>query len=209
MKTLVVFLAALAFGAPAMAQTVPVQFPRLSRMLDSLADADQRPMQELMRSKLPDSTSKRLIAEQHVIFARHQPVLEAILKKYGYPGFKQVGEKSAGNFFLLVQHADAHPEFQRQVLQRMRKEVKAKNASPRSYAYLTDRVAEATNQPQEYGTQVIYTGPGIGKAAPRSLRDPKNVNKRRAALGMETLEEYLRKNDQIHEQMNTPKPAGL
>ena len=71
-----------------------------------------------------------------------------------------------------MQHADAHPDFQRRMLQLMQPQVKAKNASPRNYAYLTDRIAQASGQPQEYGTQVEFTGPGIGNARPRSLRDP-------------------------------------
>ena len=208
MKRLPVLLA-LGISAGAAAQTKPVLYPKLSKKLDSLVVVDQRPMQELMRGPAPDSTRNRVYAEEKANFARHQPVLEAIVKQYGYPGFRQVGEKSSSNFWLLVQHADAHPEFQRQVLRLMLAQVQRKNASPRNYAYLTDRVAEASGQPQEYGTQVTYKGPGIGRAEPRSLRDPQNVNKRRAAIGMETLEEYLRKNDQIHEQMNVAKPAGL
>lgn len=201
--------ATLAFGCfslSAHAQSATPLFPKLSRTLDSLAAVDQRPMQEMMRGPQPDSIMKRLIAEQPRNFARHQPILEAIVKQYGYPGFRQVGEKSSNNFWLLVQHADAYPTFQRQALKLMQAEVQRKNASPRNYAYLTDRIAENAGQLQEYGTQVKFEGPGIGKAAPRSLRDPKNVNKRRAAIGMETLEEYLKMNDQLHEQMNSPKP---
>jgi hypothetical protein len=196
------------FGLSAKAQLTAPLFPKLSNTIDSLAVVDQRPMQELMRGPAPDSTRNRIYAEEKANFARHQPLLEAIVEKYGYPGFRQVGEKSSGNFLLLVQHADAHPEFQRLVLKLMGREVMAKNASPRGYAYLTDRVAENAGRPQEYGTQVTYTGPGIGKAVPRSLRDPKNVNKRRAAIGMETLEEYLKKNDELHQQMNVAKPAA-
>lgn len=209
MKTLLIFLIAMGIGASANAQTKPVLFPQLSKTIDSLAFVDQRPMQELMSGPSPDtSRNRQLFAEEKANFARHQPVLEAIVKKYGYPGFKQVGEKSANNFWLLVQHADAHPDFQRLVLQLMLPEVKRKNASPRNYAYLADRIAENAGHLQEYGTQVKFEGPGIGKAAPRSLRDPKNVNKRRAAIGMETLEEYLKMNSTLHEQMNVAKPTN-
>lgn len=197
------------FGLSANAQTTAPLFSKLSKTLDSLAFVDQRPMQQMMQGPQPDSIRKRLIAEQPRNFARHQPILEAIVRKYGYPGIKQVGEKSANNFWLLVQHADAHPEFQRLVLKLMLAEVQRKNASPRNYAYLSDRVAENAGQLQEYGTQVKYEGPGIGKAAPRSLRDPKNVNKRRAAIGMETLEDYLKMSDELHEQMNVGKPKSL
>ncbi|WP_375415808.1 DUF6624 domain-containing protein [uncultured Hymenobacter sp.] len=193
----------------AQAQTSAPLYPKLSKTLDSLAAVDQRPMQQMMQGPQPDSVMKRLVAEQPLNFARHQPILEAIVKKYGYPGFRQVGEKSSNNFWLLVQHADAYPLFQRQVLKLMLVEVQRKNASPRNYAYLTDRIAENSGQLQEYGTQVKYEGPGIGKAAPRSLRDPKNVNKRRAAIGMETLEDYLKTSDALHEQMNVAKPKNF
>lgn len=84
-------------------------------------------------------------------------------------------------------------------------EVKRNNASPVNYAYLTDRVAINSGQLEEYGTQVVYEGPGLGKAVPKSLRDPLNVNKRRAAIGMEPLESYLGVMSKMHEEMNTPQ----
>lgn len=207
MRKLLVFLMVY-LPVSAWAQRATVLYPRLSKTLDSLAYVDQWPMQQLMQQR-PDSAGRDLYQVQKDNFARHQPVLEAIVKRYGYPGFQQVGEQSSSNFWLLVQHADAQPDFQRRILKLMQGEVKKKNASPRNYAYLTDRVAEASGQPQEYGTQVVYKGPGIGKAEPKSLRDPQNVNKRRAAIGMETLEEYLEMNNKMHEQMNAPKPASL
>jgi len=192
----------------ATAQTQSVCYPKLSKTLDSLAYADQRPMQEMMQhGQMPDSTMKRLIAEEQATFARHQPILEAILCHYCYPGFRQVGEQSATNFWLLVQHADAYPEFQSQVLHMMLVQVALKNANPTNYAYLTDRVAENSGQPQEYGTQVKYEGIGIGTAVPKSLRDPTNVNKRRAVIGMESLEGYLAKVNKVHEEMNKPHPS--
>jgi len=85
-------------------------------------------------------------------------------------------------------------------------EVKAKNASPVNYAYLTDRVAINSGQPEEYGTQVVYEGAGLGKVVPKSLRDPQNVNKRRAAIGMEPLENYLGMMTNMHVEMNIPHP---
>ncbi|AHJ97831.1 hypothetical protein Hsw_2236 [Hymenobacter swuensis DY53] len=190
----------------ATAQTKPVLYPKLSKTLDSLAYVDQWPMQQLFK-QLPDSADRDLVQVEKENFARHQPLLEKIVRQVGYPGFQQVGEKSANNFWLLVQHADAYPAFQRQVLELMLSEVKRKNASPVNYAYLTDRVAINAGKPEEYGTQVEYKGPGLGKAVPRSLRDPKNVDKRRAAIGMEPLQQYLDMMSGLHEQMNAPKPT--
>ena len=185
-------------------QIKPVLYPVLSKTIDSLAYADQWPMQQLASGQKADSLGNSLFDMEKANFARHQPVLEKIINRYGYPGFKQVGEKSANNFWLLVQHADAQLDFQREVLRLMLPEVKRKNASPLNYAYLTDRVAINSGQLEEYGTQVKYEGPGLGKAVPVSLRDPKNVNKRRAAIGMEPLESYLGMMSKMHEEMNTP-----
>jgi len=192
--------------ATAQPTTSPVLYPRLSQTLDSLAYVDQWPMQRIVQQQ-PDSAGRNLEQVEKENFARHQPILEKILLQHGYPGIRQVGEKSASNFWLLVQHADAHPDFQRRVLQLMLPEVQRKNASPVNYAYLTDRVAVNAGQPEEYGTQVAYKGPGLGKAVPRSLRDPAHVNQRRAAIGMEPLENYLSMMTQMHVEMNTPKTS--
>lgn len=208
MKQLIFLL--LAFGSvlTATAQTPTVLYPKLSKTLDSLAYVDQWPMQRLMQQQ-PDSAGRDLFKVEELNFANHQPVLEKIVRRYGYPGFRQVGEKSSNNFWLLVQHADAHPDFQRQVLKLMLVEVKKKNASASNYAYLTDRVALGAGKPQEYGTQVEFKGEGIGKATPRNLRDPQRVNQRRTAMGLETEEAYLKANDEMHEHMNKPKPSSL
>lgn len=207
MKQFFPFLLAFGSAFTAVAQVPVVQYPRLSKTLDSLAYVDQWPMQQMFK-QLPDSAGRNLEDVEKLNFASHQPLLEKIVKQYGYPGFKQVGKKSSDNFWLLVQHADAHPDFQRRVLKLMRVEVKRKNANPIFYAYLTDRVAVNANQPEEYGTQVKYEGPGLGKAVPKSLRDPQNVNKRRAAIGMETLESYLDSSTKMNVEMNTPHPPA-
>ncbi|OUJ67774.1 DUF6624 domain-containing protein [Hymenobacter crusticola] len=182
----------------------PVLYPRLSKTLDSLAYVDQWPMQRIVKQQ-PDSAGRDLVQVEQENYARHQPLLEKMVRQYGYPGSRQVGKKSASNFWLLVQHADAHPNFQRRVLTLMLPEVQHKNADPSDYAYLVDRVAVNTGQPQEYGTQVEYKGPGLGKAVPTSLREPAHVNQRRAAIGMEPLENYLGMMTQMHIEMNTPK----
>ncbi len=207
MKHLLLLPLALAGLPDAAAQSAPpaARYPRLSKMLDSLAYVDQWPMQRIMKQE-PDSAGRDLVQVEQANYARHQPVLERIVRQYGYPGFRQVGPKSANNFWLLVQHADAHPAFQRRVLKLMRAEVKRKNADPIDYAYLTDCVAINAGQPEEYGTQVEYPGPGLGQATPKSLRDPAHVNQRRAAIGMEPLEEYLARMTSMHLEMNTPKP---
>ncbi|MBR7720151.1 hypothetical protein KCG47_06830 [Microvirga sp. SRT04] len=169
-------------------------------------------MQRITRQE-PDSVGRNLEQVEKDNYARHQPVLEKIVRQFGFPGFREVGKTSSYNFWLLVQHADAHVDFQRKVLKLMRREVERHNADPVNYAYLVDRLAINTGQLEEYGTQVKYTG-NVGDdyskvvAIPVSLRDPKNVDKRRAAIGMGPLQDYLNGMADMTRQMNKPKPKG-
>ncbi|OON69614.1 hypothetical protein B0919_06665 [Hymenobacter sp. CRA2] len=68
-------------------------------------------MQQMFRQQ-PDSAGRNLVDVEKANYARHQPVLERIVRQYGFPGVRQVGKTSSHNFWLMVQHADAHPEFQ-------------------------------------------------------------------------------------------------
>lgn len=205
----------LPFGTPEVMMTTtqqspfPILYPRLSKTLDSLAYIDQWPQQQMFK-QLPDSAGRDLVKVEMANFARHQPLLEKIVRQYGFPGFRQVGKKSANNFWLLVQHADAFPAFQQRVLKLMLPQVKRKNADASDYAYLTDRVARNSGQLSEYGTQVVYKGFGPNiQAVSRPLRDPVHVNQRRAAVGLEPLESYLNSMTNMTRQMNAPKtPAN-
>ena len=80
-------------------------------------------------------------------------------------------------------------EFQELALAHLMGAVAADDASPGDLAYLIDRVRVAKGEPQLYGTQV--TSEADGQIVPRTpIEDPENVDARRLAAGLETLEEY-------------------
>src|ERR1700744_3491242 len=74
------------------------------------------------------------------VFNAHQHLLEQIFNKYGYPGYDLVGKQGTNNFWLMVQHCDQNPEFQKKILAAMKTEVDRGNADGKNYAYLIDRV---------------------------------------------------------------------
>jgi len=113
----------------------------------------------------------------------HQERLDEILKTYGFPGYDLVGEEGFANFWLMVHDSDHDPEFQQDVLQKMKIEVDKGNAAASAYGMLVDRVNVNTGRPQIYGTQVIY---------PMNLADSANVNERRKSIGLPPIEEYLK-----------------
>jgi len=134
------------------------------------------------------------------VFTTHKKRLEEIFEKFGYPGYSLVGEKGSQNFWLMVQHCDSDPAFQSRVLEKLKIEVDNKNADGSNYGLLTDRVKINTGEKQVYGTQVSYNS--LGQAYPKDLADSVNVNKRRAEVGLEPIEDYLNMMTQMHFEMN-------
>ncbi len=120
--------------------------------------------------------------------AENLPWLKAVVAERGWPGASVVGTDGANGAWLLAQHADADPAFQRRCLGLLAAAVEAGEATRQQLAYLTDRVLLAEGKQQEYGTQVTARG---GRWVPRNLRDPDGVDARRAAAGLDTIAGYL------------------
>lgn len=114
----------------------------------------------------------------------------AILDKYGWLGIDDIGEKANTALFIVIQHADGDTAIQRKYLPVMRLAVQHKKAQPDQLALLEDRVLTNQGKPQIYGTQV-HAGKN-GKNVFFPITDERNVNKRRAAIGLEPLEVYAR-----------------
>ena len=72
----------------------------------------------------------------------------------------------------------------------MRDAVKKGNAKANSLALLEDRVALRQGKRQIYGSQ-ISRNPESGESYVSPLQDPDNVDKRRAEVGLGTLQEYV------------------
>jgi hypothetical protein len=120
--------------------------------------------------------------------AENLPWLKAVVADRGWPGASVVGIDGANGAWLLAQHADADPAFQRECLGLLATAVEVGEATEQQLAYLTDRVLLAEGKQQEYGTQVTARS---GRWVPRNLRDPDGVDARRAAAGLGTIAEYL------------------
>ncbi|MGW3421577.1 DUF6624 domain-containing protein [Streptomyces phaeochromogenes] len=116
--------------------------------------------------------------------------VKTVIAKHGWPGFSLVGSQGADDAWLLVQHADRDPEFQRQALDLLISAVEAGEAPARHLAYLTDRVLVSEGKPQLYGTQ--YTDEG-DILQPRPVQDLKGLDERRVAMGLDTAAAYDRR----------------
>lgn len=128
--------------------------------------------------------------------------LAALLQERGWPLRSEVGEDGSLAAWLLAQHADQDPPFQRRCLVLLVEAVQQGEADPSHQAYLTDRVFLAENRPQVYGTQITAGPEGY---RPRDLADPDRVDELRASVGLPPLADYLAQ----FEAAGPPRPSAF
>jgi hypothetical protein len=116
--------------------------------------------------------------------------VELLIAQYGWMGTSFVGERGNVAQWLVIQHADL--ETQEKYLPLLRKSVAAYESRPSNLALMEDRVLMRHGKKQLYGSQ-ISINPDTGAQEVWQIEDEKNVNVRRAALGMEPMEDYAKR----------------
>lgn len=156
--------------------------------LNELAGADQQIRQE-WDTLWQDAKATQ--AERDALQRRWRAIDGANLKEFneivaacGWP--KEA--KGSHSAWLLAQHADSDPAFQRQARDLLEVSVKAGIGAPRDLAYLADRIASNEGRPQEYGTQ--FTQPDRCHLVLAPVDSRELVNRRRLAVGLPSLEAY-------------------
>lgn len=154
-----------------------MQFPEIAAEIDTMAKVDQD-----MRGKNLDDNSW-----DEGVDARNTVRMKEVVAEIGWPTVSKVGKQPSFHAWLLVQHADRDLAFQQECLALMKQEPVAE-VDQRNTAMLEDRVRTHTGRLQLYGTQFR---PVEGKHVPLPIEDPEHVDERRAAMGLDTLEENI------------------
>jgi hypothetical protein len=169
---------------------------------------DEELRAELLRRVAVDQEARHALDVEAVAAAdgENLPWLRQVIADVGWPGRSLVSEDGAQAAWLLAQHADRDPAFQRRCLDLLTAAVDRGEATIVQQAYLTDRVLLHEGRPQEYGTQAIARE---GRFEPKKLRDPEHVDQRRASVGLGPLAEYLARMAEHHrpEPIRVPCPA--
>ncbi len=120
------------------------------------------------------------------IDAENTAWLKEIVDESGWPTYSEVGVDGGDAAWLILQHADKDPGFQRRCLDLMASLPK-QEVSQMNLAALMDRVLLAEGKNQLYGTQFVVRD---GEWVPLRLEDEENVDARRAEVGLPPLAEY-------------------
>lgn len=158
--------------------------------------------QELISMAHTDVILRKELASDGSLFGNYHPRMKAvhdsnakrlseIVATYGWPGKEMVGEKAAHAAWLILQHAIAHPDLQRDCFPMLVKEVEGGMMPSVEVAMLEDRIRCFEGRPQRFGTQFDWDEQG--KMSPLPMDDPEQVELRRKRLGMPSLQEEITK----------------
>ena len=137
--------------------------------------------------------------------AQNYPEIVRIYDRYGWPFISLVGEEAASNYWLLVQHADVHKDFQAKMLSELKRASDEKDASKTDYAYLYDRVMVGAGKPQHWGTQ--GGGCDNGKTSLAPVDDPAGLAQRRKELHLMPIDQYVAILSSMCAQARSPSAA--
>ena len=111
-----------------------------------------------------------------------------IIDKYGWISYDTIGFKANQALFLVIQHSDSAT--QEKYLPILREAVKENKAFGHQLALLEDRVLIKKGKKQLYGSQIQCDSTG-NNCWILPIEDERNVDKRRANLGLQPLAEYV------------------
>lgn len=170
-------------------QPKPTLYPKIASQLAEMIRVDQ----DMREQNLKDDEYW-----DEEVDRNNTEGMKQIISEIGWSSISKVGKSGADDAWLLVQHSDHDPAFQRQCLELM-KALPENEVERRQIAYLEDRVLLKETGFQTYGTQFNQKD---GKHIPRPIKDPEKVDERRMTMGLGTLEEGIR---HMYDKYGTPE----
>ncbi|WP_115462195.1 DUF6624 domain-containing protein [Winogradskyella aurantiaca] len=198
LKVLLLAIALLTFSCqdkPGQSATVQseISAKNLSAILDSIWMKEQLPIRE--RDSMMDIYGPEhdyLIPITEEIRANHEQNMKRIaqiIDTFGWPSPEQSGTNGNWTICNVIQHDT--PETREKYIPIMRQAVKDGKLEARWLVRTEDRLATDKGELQIYGGQMkYYKETKSFNVWP--VYDPVNVNKRRAAIGLNTIEEHLK-----------------
>jgi hypothetical protein len=115
-----------------------------------------------------------------------------ILDTQGWPSKKKIGKRGTSTLFLVIQHSNL--KTQQKYLPMITKAMNRNDLPKRQYAMFYDRLLLGQGKRQIYGTQLAMSKESK-KPYVLPLGDAKNVDERRAKMGLNSMQENLNRWD--------------
>ncbi|MCM8569856.1 hypothetical protein NE848_10725 [Gramella jeungdoensis] len=178
----------------------------LKEKLENILVLDQG-VRELLQDDLTEEERKQIldkmdlseqVLENGVFYLMQQidsvnlAEVEKIIDEHGYPGIDEVGMPANEAVFYVIQHSGKIDEY----LPLIRKAAENGDISKKKLAMMEDRHLMRNGKEQIYGTQIKglnRNGEWFHFVWP--IKDPDSVNALRKRIGLESMEEYVRKFD--------------
>jgi hypothetical protein len=164
----------------------PINAKEIADKIIALKKNDLQLREELIKAKRLSDGYNRAMEELH---SRNADLLSEIVDAIGYPTIAKVGKEASEAAWLVIQHSISQPSFMKKCWELLQISVSENKADPIQLAYLSDRIAVLEGKTQLYGTQFDWDE--NGKLSPNLYDDLAKVNKRRTAIGLNTLEEQI------------------
>lgn len=116
----------------------------------------------------------------------------SIIENCGMPTRVEVGQRGISAIWLVFQHADNY--HRKKYWPQLKESADKGDIRKSQMALMQDRMLMNDGKPQIYGSQVVSDHESDGWKL-YDLKEPKKVDKRRAAIGMEPLSDYLKNFD--------------
>jgi len=117
---------------------------------------------------------------------RNQELIISIIEKCGMPTLNEVNQEQMNAIWLGLQHTEN--KYRVKYFPLIEKAVKNGDLSKEQYALMKDRILMDEGKPQIFGSQIKN-----GKLY--DLEEPETVNERRQEMGLEPIEDYLKRFD--------------
>lgn len=151
---------------------VDVDCAQKAELLDEVYINDQR----VRKSGIP-------LREMGLTDHHNQEIVISILEKCGMPTLAEVTNQQLGAIWLVLQHSEH--KYRKQYFPFIEEAMKRGDLKKSKYATMLDRILMDEGEPQLYGSQ-------IQRGQLYQLAAPETINERRAEMGMEPIEDYLR-----------------
>lgn len=165
-------------------------------ILKSMYNFDQQVRQFFMHNR----SNLELIKLLHEMDQFHTQTMKTILQIHYWITISQFGAQADNQAWLLVQHADLDPEFQKNCLSRLKTALEQGETSQQNYAYLYDRVALQSPEfgmQQKYGTQMFICPQGKITLQPYE-GTIEELNQQRKKVGLKSVESDMAYLSEIH-----------